>query len=605
MKTNRTFSKITSLILVLTLFFSMQTSTVLAEDSATPESTASEAAPTESVEEAVENTPEPENPQEIPEEETGTAAESTLEQTKNPVSETEPAVEAAQEQTETQAVENMPTIEGTEQDASADESPSEADASESTPVETQSLETPTAEAAVDPEISEILAAADEADVELIPLNEEDEITPMGSNEAAEILSGGDPYFEDASGNWIGYTSLTGTCPAIVTTCNQVAAPVQAAIDAAPVNAYIYVEKDTYVEDIIINKSLTLTGLWQGNEDFADRPTLQGSVTITADYVYFENWIVDATGKTYGIEVQGDGVMIDNSHVMNATGANIFINNADNAIIANNTIENSNGGDGILVVNANLTDIEENVINNNWDASPGSAGGINLVNSTNNIIYQNNITNNEIGIINGTVTQVDARNNYFNGNNSDVFGDVLINSSYPEVSLPIDWGFPPAPGTIPNEEIDPPSDDFIEFYHPIDGDYSELDCGMIWDANRDIDKTGEFQRYVNDVWVRYDANLGGFVHDMGQEDNVQYLRKTDGSWHLISADGEMSAMSEIDDNNWSVLDGNWCLNPDGGHLKYDDCFLYYYENNVFKWAMNTQDRKYYDYDVEMASWIPRS
>jgi hypothetical protein len=599
MKLTCTFPKLAKSILVVTLLFSLKTSPVLADDAATPEPPVSEEATVEPMQETVENTPEPQPAEEKPVQESDPAAQATQEPTH--------AIGSKAAPEETQDVKN--TVEATQPALFADENPAETDDIQATAEETQSAETPTVTkgAAADPEISELLNAAEEAGVELIPLNEEDEISPLGSNDAVEIFSSGDPYFQDPSGNWIGYTGLGGTCPAIVTTCNQVATPIQAAIDAAQVNATIYVEQDTYVQDIVINKSLTLTGLWQGNEDYADRPTLQGSVLITADNVAFQNWVVDAIGKSYGIEIQGNDVMINSSLVSNATIANIFVNGADNAIIANNTIENSHTGDGILVLDADNTDIELNEINNNGNVSVASDGGIHLAGATSNtILYDNNITNNNYGIINTTGTQVDARDNYLNGNSTNTLGDVLINTSYPMVSLPYDWGFPPAPGsTLPDDEISPPADGFVEYDYPIDGDYSELDCGMVWDANTEINTEGVFQRYVNDVWIRYDANLNGWVHDMGQEENVQHLRKPDGSWHLIDSNGTMSAMPNITDNNWSVLDGNWCLNPTGGHLMYEDCFLYYYENGNFIWALSTQDGSYYDYDSTTSSWTERN
>jgi hypothetical protein len=580
MKLPRTLSKITRSILVFSLFFSMQTSIVLADDATTPEPAVSEQAPSEDAGATVESTPEPENTEELSVEATEPTMQPASAESETPVGETEEVVEPAEQQNPTTESTTDPTTDQT--------------------AETQASEaaTPTAEADLEPEISEILAAAEEADVELIPVGDEDEIVAMGSNEAAEILSGGDPYFQDAGGSWIGYTSLGGTCAAIVTTCNQVATPVQAAINAAPTGATIYVEQDTYTEDIVISKKLTLAGLWVGNEDFADRPTLQGSVTILADEVHLSGWIIDASGKSYGIVIQGDYVRVDNSQILNATNANIFVTMGDYPAIANNTI--ANGGTGIRITGSNIPVIENNIIDNNYDGVTIDLGTINAV------VYGNNITNNNNGILFTAPATSYIEGNYYSGNtfNNVGVGPTDNNPSLSELSLPTFWGFVAAPGTTPGDDIIPPSNGFVEFYHPIDGDYSELDCGAIWDANLEVGTNGEFQRYVNNVWVRYDAKLKGWVHDMGQEGNIQYLRKANGSWYNLT-NGVPSFMPNITDNNWSVLDGNWCLNPGGGHLMYEDCFLYYYQNGNFIWAQSTTDGSYYDYDPAAGSWIERN
>ena len=77
------------------------------------------------------------------------------------------------------------------------------------------------------EVVEVLAAE-----EAVLVDESGEEIPLASQEAAEALTGGDPWFlaNDGSGDVIGYTSLFGSCAPLVTICIEVAYPVQAAID---------------------------------------------------------------------------------------------------------------------------------------------------------------------------------------------------------------------------------------------------------------------------------------------------------------------------------------------------------------------------------------
>ena len=170
-------------------------------------------------------------------------------------------------------------------------------------------------------LAAVIEDANQSDIDLVPLDEDGQSLALASNEAAETITGGDPYFQDAGGDWIGYTKLGGTCDPIVTVCNQVATPIQAAVTAAPVGAIIYIEKDTYNEDVTINKALTLAGLWQGNTDYTDRPTINGTVTIDAAAigVWLHGLIINASGNAYGVVVNGDDTTISNSTIENAGG----------------------------------------------------------------------------------------------------------------------------------------------------------------------------------------------------------------------------------------------------------------------------------------------
>lgn len=115
---------------------------------------------------------------------------------------------------------------------------------------------PTGDASVGEEqpLIEVVEALDENGIVLV--DSQGEAIPLASEDTAEILgSARDPWFVDSDGSVIGYTTLSGTCAAVVTTCNQVSTPLQAAITAAPVEAVITID-GTCSKQVIIDKDLT-------------------------------------------------------------------------------------------------------------------------------------------------------------------------------------------------------------------------------------------------------------------------------------------------------------------------------------------------------------
>ena len=105
---------------------------------------------------------------------------------------------------------------------------------------------------------EIIQAADENNLTLVdasgnPLS-------MAAEETIELLETGDPFFwSTTNSRWEGYTNSGSGCPGIVF-CIPNPNPFQAAINAAPVGATIYVEAGSYTENVIIDKAdLALVG----------------------------------------------------------------------------------------------------------------------------------------------------------------------------------------------------------------------------------------------------------------------------------------------------------------------------------------------------------
>jgi len=452
-------------------------------------------------------------------------------------------------------------------------------------------------------VGEIIADAADADVSLVPLDQDGEALPLASQEAVETLVNADPYFQDANGNWVGYTKPGGVCDSIVTTCIQVANPVQAAVTAAPAGATVYVEKDTYAENVTINKALTLAGLWQGNEDYANRPTIKGTLTITAaaSNVWLHGLIIDAANKVNGLIIRGDNVTVTNSEIKNAgvgisdpNETNVLVDSADSVRIDNNNIHEAPIGSGIVLNNATNATIINNIIQNNGYSAPGPAvfGGIQVFTGDGNeTIRNNNIMSNNAGIdASGSAIQVTAVSNYFNGNDVATYNVGDVNNVTPlaaPAALPVYKAGPPAPGggpgTPPGEDFEPPPYVPKTATKPVITAWQPPACGMGWTSpSGDVPRDGSWHRYFNDVWVSYDTTIGGWVHWVGDNSN-KYLRTSGGAWHMLAEDGSKAPVKTMTDANWSLINGEWCVDGSGNWSMLQNCTLYHYANGNFQWA----------------------
>ncbi|MFH1014196.1 MAG: PKD domain-containing protein, partial [Thermoplasmatota archaeon] len=152
--------------------------------------------------------------------------------------------------------------------------------------------------------------------------------------------------------------------------------IQVAIDAANESDTIYVSSGTYNENVIINKSLTLTGEESSNT------------------------IISGSG-THTIQVTSNNVAISGFKIQNTDSdkACIFLSLVTSCIISSNIVKN--GGNGIYLVNSNSITIANNT------AIESNNIGIYLSNSNNNEIRGNNISNNNV---NGIFLYSNSNNN---------------------------------------------------------------------------------------------------------------------------------------------------------------------------------------------------
>lgn len=175
--------------------------------------------------------------------------------------------------------------------------------------------------------------------------------------------------------------------------------IQAAVDAAPAGATIYVHNGTYVENVKVNKSL-------------DIRSLGGSENTTVQAANTDDNVFDVTAAQ---------VTLSGFTVQNATGSGksgINLEQADQCNISD--IKVSSNDYGITVLNSNSVSISDSEVS-------GNSVGIDLKGSSyDNFIYDNTIHDNGNGIrIEGANNQVTGNEIY---NNSAATGSAIDLSS---------------------------------------------------------------------------------------------------------------------------------------------------------------------------------
>jgi hypothetical protein len=116
-----------------------------------------------------------------------------------------------------------------------------------------------------------------ADANAVLVDQSGNSIPLSSNQAADLLSGTDPWFDAGSGVIVGYSA--GACAVGVTECNFSATPIQAAINDSRSNAKtIFVEQGNYSENVVIAKQVILLG--QGTGATTSSFSLQSGADIT-------------------------------------------------------------------------------------------------------------------------------------------------------------------------------------------------------------------------------------------------------------------------------------------------------------------------------------
>ena len=279
----------------------------------------------------------------------------------------EPTVEAPVEEPAADVPADVePAVEEPAVEVPVAEAPvTESPAAEEPAIEQPAVDEPATEAAI-AEIVDVLAAE-----EAVLVDESGEEIPFASQEAAEVLAGGDPWFlaNDGSGDVIGYTSLLGSCAPLVTICNQVAYPVQAAIDDERSDGQDITIAGYYSEQIIIvGKDVNLIGATTGGGLYAPGE-LGYNFTMGSTGIFSLIYIENSTVNIQGLTINGSGGYVDSSG--SDIYAGVTFNNATGSVVAstiNGFMDSSENdqGVGVLVYNIPMfskVSIEQNEITN--------------------------------------------------------------------------------------------------------------------------------------------------------------------------------------------------------------------------------------------------
>ena len=208
--------------------------------------------------------------------------------------------------------------------------------------------------------------------------------------------------------------------------------IQAAVDEASAGDTIEVRSGTYVENVDVNKRLTLIG------DGADVVTVQSgdildhAFEVTADYVNISGFKVTGTGTTYetkaGFYLGGaDHCNISNNDASDNHYGIYLESSSDNTLTNNNASKNHYGIQ--LKHSSNNNTLSKNTISGNTvleNTTSSYDNGIYLESSSNNTLTENTASENHVGISLLSSSNNTLLNNNASSNNN--YGIYLYNSS---------------------------------------------------------------------------------------------------------------------------------------------------------------------------------
>lgn len=145
------------------------------------------------------------------------------------------------------------------------------------------------------------------------------------------------------------------------------ATIQAGINAAVNGNTVCVGKGTYNEDIFINKSIRLSGkgAFESSINGQD-PNAQGVVTITADNITLEGFLIQGVGTNTTVSINGS----DSGPV-------------SEAIVQYNRVVSGNEGIALRTIRVQNSIIQNNILEGNNSPYVAALGGLDGVDSTNN------------------------------------------------------------------------------------------------------------------------------------------------------------------------------------------------------------------------------
>jgi len=333
---------------------------------------------------------------------------------------TEETPPAAEEAPAEAAPTEATTVPGTTEEAASPADGEQSPAATPAPVLEESSEStpPTAEATATPleEEASLLEALEElpAETEVVVLDESGEVVPLATQEAAEIITGGDPMWCPA-----GAAVVTADCVNAATVTALL--PL---LNSKVQNGVIYFTSSYTTNDVtfdgtntnldqLADNSLTLQGGWNGvttvgsTITYAWGSVFSGEISIT-------NWnaqiaINDITAPTITMSditisnASGNGISITNNHHSNVTVDHVTITGLQNQ------------GDALAVEGAGDITITDSQFNSNsgYGLSSEYNHAVTVVNSSFN--------SNELGLYSWFSGDITITNSYFNNNRRGLGG----------------------------------------------------------------------------------------------------------------------------------------------------------------------------------------
>jgi parallel beta-helix repeat protein len=201
--------------------------------------------------------------------------------------------------------------------------------------------------------------------------------------------------------------------------------IQAAIDdSSTIDGHtITVEAGAYVENVNVNKRLTLIGEGADVVTVTAAPAVDYVFEVTKDYVNITGFTVTgATGSwKAGIYLNSVGHCNISANNASNNGIGIYVSYSSNNTLTNNTV--SNNTHGICLSYSSNSTLMSNIANSN------DRFGIYLSSSSNNTLTNNTANSNDVGIMlssssnNNTLTSNTANSNYYG-----IYGICLWSSS---------------------------------------------------------------------------------------------------------------------------------------------------------------------------------
>jgi len=197
--------------------------------------------------------------------------------------------------------------------------------------------------------------------------------------------------------------------------------IQEAIYAANSSDTIEVASGTYSENLIINKSITLSGAGKSSTYITGNANDQSTIFIndTENVIITGFTISNEPGKDashFGIKIFYSSNCEINNNIITETQDGIYLKRSSNNDITSNIIENNNANGISLTTYSDSNEFIENTINNN------GLNGIKLIYSSSNIFHDNELISNDVGI---DLHQLSNSNIFYDNS----FSDNKVNNAF--------------------------------------------------------------------------------------------------------------------------------------------------------------------------------